>query len=1193
MHKYAKERKIGEGAFGKAWLVHKKDDLNSRYVIKEVNISKMSRREKEDARNEITVLAQMKHPNIVSYQGSFEELGKLFILMDYCDGGDLHSKISSRKNQLLEEDLIINWFVQLCLGLKHIHDRKILHRDVKTQNIFLNRQGTIVKVGDFGISKVMNSTVELARTCIGTPYYLSPEICEGRPYNHKSDVWSLGCVLYELVSLKHAFEAGNMNNLVLKIIKGSYPALPTKYSKDLRNLVGILLKRQPKDRPTINETLKMPIIKERIEKFLSETLIHHEFSHTVLHRKKPDKPGMKMLGEIGPSKSEPEFQGQFKVPSRFARPKEPDPKLAKPKERIYKPDAVYGAPIVPRQKFPINKPKFFPPPQNAAQIIAAKKRRLDMEAQENKRKALLLVKKDNLEKKVNEREKILHENILQRQQQNAKMKARDVGWRQSLKEPLDPLEKEKKSPNLKLAPNEAKYPQKNDACNIAKQAKQGGADAANRAQVVQEFIARRQEAAKIKARHEGMVFGAQGQKNSPKRDPLPKSIPQRPFAKGKVEEEYLAKLEAIRLQNFEERKRKIDQVHSEPLHIENPCKNFPEPKHADQNEPLIARVKKEVELKPPHFPTNPKHPQQPSKPEIRNKWGPPSKPTIPSKFEFTGSQMEATNAVSNEVFIAKKDIEDTSMSPGGNRGKWAQPTNTIVNRLEVLNLAETQLPDLQMEEVDVVVTDEVETNSLSPEKIDAPKDNEEKSPKVPRNLSKTYLCEKKGDLSIIQEETLTDHSETVEIEKEDTDEKSETMTLADANDAPTDSKTATMIKSRETVGAEIESEEKEIQTGELKVKIEDSESLQDKSEGELEEMATSQKQNIFIPQKGNIPEYMTSTPSTDVSKQEQLKCEEKLRESINSLINEIIQKAANQLFQELPLETQQESEEQLTFVVNDSVSDDEARLCSIAIESIGKDTHWGNDQNVADTDSNSDYQITTEDVQEIIKAMETAGEGDECLQEYSKFLEAMSGNSDVEYDNEDFSDDPATNPDEIPKGNLESTSLPDFSPLFTPTNTNLPQSISNTQFELGLVDMEGDEDNDGNDDSCEEFHSMIETMRCLLSDSEPDLKRVELDASDSGSDSSDDDMNSLSIYGILEKSRIELEKKIEPSKLMDAYNLLHTSCSLESLTSEEGLKTQTHLISTITGSKDDVNDALLQLTIADLTYFTADSQECT
>ncbi|XP_069797738.1 serine/threonine-protein kinase Nek1 isoform X13 [Narcine bancroftii] len=319
MNKYTKVNKIGEGSFGKAILVTSKED-GRQYVIKEINISRMSNKEREESRREVAVLANMKHPNIVQYQESFEESGCLYIVMDYCEGGDLFKRINAQKGILFSEEQILDWFVQICLALKHVHDRKILHRDIKSQNIFLTKDGT-VQLGDFGIARVLNSTVELARTCIGTPYYLSPEICENKPYNNKSDIWALGCVLYEMCTLKHAFEAGNMKNLVLKIIRGSYPPVSVNYSYDLRNLMSQLFKRNPRDRPSVSSLLQKPFLAKRIDKLLSPDLIVEEFGHAIEHHVSKSvipnaavkRPGP-VSGSVGPAQKITKPAAKYKVP---------------------------------------------------------------------------------------------------------------------------------------------------------------------------------------------------------------------------------------------------------------------------------------------------------------------------------------------------------------------------------------------------------------------------------------------------------------------------------------------------------------------------------------------------------------------------------------------------------------------------------------------------------------------------------------------------------------------------------------------------------------------------------------------------------------------------------------------------------------------------------------------------------------
>jgi len=138
--------------------------------------------------------------------------------------------------------------------MKHVHDRKILHRDLKCQNIFLTKNG-IIKLGDFGIARVLSSTRENARTMVGTPYYLSPEIIDNKPYSFKSDIWSLGVVLYELCALKPPFDAHSLPQLAMKITKGNYNPIPSHFSKELKSLVGCLLELNPSKRPSVHEIL--------------------------------------------------------------------------------------------------------------------------------------------------------------------------------------------------------------------------------------------------------------------------------------------------------------------------------------------------------------------------------------------------------------------------------------------------------------------------------------------------------------------------------------------------------------------------------------------------------------------------------------------------------------------------------------------------------------------------------------------------------------------------------------------------------------------------------------------------------------------------------------------------------------------------------------------------------------------------
>jgi len=270
---YKQIKILGQGSFGKAYLVKNTVD-NKNYVIKSMVLSDMSEKEQKEAYLEAKILEKLKHPNIIKFIEVFRSTkpsAMLNIVMDFADGGDLQRKIKEyqKEGRSFNEDTILDWFTQLCLAIKHIHDRKILHRDLKSQNVFLTLNG-IIKLGDFGIAKCLNFTMEKAETIVGTPYYLSPEIVQNIPYSFKSDIWSLGVLLYEMICLRMPFEANSLPLLSLKISRGVYSPIPSKYSLELRGLVKGLLSLDPAKRPSINEILSYGIIQRRSCYLLNE-----------------------------------------------------------------------------------------------------------------------------------------------------------------------------------------------------------------------------------------------------------------------------------------------------------------------------------------------------------------------------------------------------------------------------------------------------------------------------------------------------------------------------------------------------------------------------------------------------------------------------------------------------------------------------------------------------------------------------------------------------------------------------------------------------------------------------------------------------------------------------------------------------------------------------------------------------------
>ncbi|KAA0154089.1 hypothetical protein FNF29_02712 [Cafeteria roenbergensis] len=286
MERFRVIRSVGKGSFGLALLVQRKSD-GQQFVIKQINTTRMSRKERAEVENEVAVLSRLRSPNIVAYVESFHHRGALCIVMEYADGGDLEKTLQKRRGRLLPEDMVLDWFIQICLALKYVHNRKILHRDLKPANIMLSTSGSgppVVKLGDFGIAKVLSNTMELARTAIGTPYYLSPEICREERYNNKSDIWSLGCILYEMCSLKHAFEGRNMKQLVQSIMKGRVAPLPRGFSSGVSELVGACLHRDPRRRPRVDRILQHPLLQKRIDAHIGDDAARAELAHTAADR---------------------------------------------------------------------------------------------------------------------------------------------------------------------------------------------------------------------------------------------------------------------------------------------------------------------------------------------------------------------------------------------------------------------------------------------------------------------------------------------------------------------------------------------------------------------------------------------------------------------------------------------------------------------------------------------------------------------------------------------------------------------------------------------------------------------------------------------------------------------------------------------------------------------------------------------
>eukprot|EP00760_Papus_ankaliazontas_P003390 PhM_4_TR11597/c0_g1_i1/m.58165/K08857/NEK1_4_5; NIMA (never in mitosis gene a)-related kinase 1/4/5 len=256
---YERKKLLGSGSYGSVYLCNHVA-TGADVAVKVVAFTAtQDSPELKAAITEVGILRTLNHENIVRYVDYFmDEEGHLCTVMEYADGGDLSAFMNAQDDALsLPEDILLDLMRQLLVALAYMARQNVIHRDLKPANVFLTRCG-VVKIGDFGVSKMLTPSVTHARTFIGTPQYMSPEVCTEERYGHKSDVWSVGVLFYEIITGRLPFVARNLLALVNAVTKGVYDATPLKvYSHKVVHIVTSMLKSSADERPTAQELLDM------------------------------------------------------------------------------------------------------------------------------------------------------------------------------------------------------------------------------------------------------------------------------------------------------------------------------------------------------------------------------------------------------------------------------------------------------------------------------------------------------------------------------------------------------------------------------------------------------------------------------------------------------------------------------------------------------------------------------------------------------------------------------------------------------------------------------------------------------------------------------------------------------------------------------------------------------------------------